>query len=451
MKMTNNQLIRGVFFLLLAFLALPARAQRGAMARNLRTLDGKIRESPVFSQHFTGFALYDPESTSILYQKDAFKYYTPASNTKLFTLYTALKVLGDSMPVLRYGVRDQLMYVQGTGNPLFLHPDFQENRQGWEVLSQAKNLLLYSSDNYRDDHFGPGWSWADYQYAYQVEKSALPMYGNFVRFSRDSGQAAIQSSPAYFSQFLRPDPKQGNGGYPRIFREEHGTWFYHNRAALTGAPFLREVPFDQSENIVCALLEDTLGVRVMPAGEIPGPLPVFSTLYAPLPDTLLQRFMQESDNFLAEQLLLMCSEKLFGHLNTEAVIEYAKAQLLTGLPDTLNWADGSGLSRYNLFTPRTIVALLDRMYKEIPKERLFRILAVGGQSGTIRSWYAGSPEPYVFAKTGSLANQHCLSGYLLTKKGKTLIFSFMHNNFVGSSSQVRAEMQKVLEWLRDTM
>ena len=451
MKMTNNQLIRGVFFLLLAFLALPAHAQRGAMARNLRTLDGKIRESPVFSQHFTGFALYDPETASMVYQKDAFKYYTPASNTKLFTLYTALKVLGDSMPVLRYGVRDQLMYVQGTGNPLFLHPDFLENRQGWEVLSQAKNLLLYSSDNYRDDHFGPGWSWADYQYAYQVEKSALPIYGNFVRFSRDSGQVAIQSSPAYFSPFLRPDPKQGNGGYPRIFREEHGAWFYHNRAALTGAPFLREVPFDQSDETVCALLEDTLGVRVMPAAEIPGPLPVFSTLYAPLPDTLLRRFMQESDNFLAEQLLLMCSEKLFGNLNTEAVIEYAKAQVLNGLPDTLNWADGSGLSRYNLFTPRTIVALLDRMYKEIPKERLFSILAVGGQSGTIRSWYAGSPDPYVFAKTGSLANQHCLSGYLLTKKGKTLIFSFMHNNFISPSSQVRAEMQRVLEWLRDTM
>ncbi len=451
MMKNKNHLLPGVLLVLLAFLALPAYTQRGAMARNLRTLDGKIRESSVFSQHFTGFALYDPESTSILYQKDAFKYYTPASNTKLFTLYTALKVLGDSMPVLRYGMRDQLMYVQGTGNPLLLHPDFAENKQGLEILSQAKNLLLYSSDNYRDDHFGPGWSWADYQYAYQVEKSSMPMYGNFVRFSRDSGQATIQSRPAYFSQFLRPEARPGNGAYPRIFREEHGAWFYYNRAALNGASFLREVPFDQSDKTICALLEDTLGVRVMPAEEIPGPLPVFSTLYAPLPDTLLRRFMQESDNFLAEQLLLMCSEKLFGNLNTESVIEYAKSQLLNGLPDTLNWADGSGLSRYNLFTPRTIVALLDRMYKEIPRERLFSILAVGGQSGTIRSWYAGSPDPYVFAKTGSLANQHCLSGYLVTKKGKTLIFSFMHNNFIGPSSQVRAEMQKVLEWIRDTM
>lgn len=437
---------------LVLILLLPAllQAQRYNAARNLKVLDAKIRESSVFSQYFTGFALYDPETSALIYQKDAFKYYTPASNTKLFTLYTALKVLGDSMPVLRYGVRDQLMVVQGTGNPLFLHPDFEENKQGWEVLKQAKNILLFSSDNYRDDHFGAGWSWADYQYAYQVEKSAFPMYGNFVRFGRDSGSTTIQSQPSYFASFLKQDPRV-NGATPRIFREEHGAWFYHNAAALSGTPFVRDVPFDQSDDVVCALLQDTLGVRVLPAKEIPGALPEFSTLYAPIPDTLLRRFMQESDNYLAEQLLLMCSEKLFGYLNTEAVIEYAKTNLFQGMPDALNWVDGSGLSRYNLFTPRTMVTLLDRLYKEVPPERLLQILPAGGQSGTIRSWYAGDTSPYVFAKTGSLANQHCLSGYVKTKRGRTLIFSFMHNNFVGSSNPLKAEMQQVLEWIRDTM
>ncbi|MBK8652539.1 MAG: D-alanyl-D-alanine carboxypeptidase [Haliscomenobacter sp.] len=162
--------------------------------------------------------------------------------------------------------------------------------------------------------------------------------------------------------------------------------------------------------------------------------------------------MQESDNYLAEQLLLMCSAKLSDTLNTEAVIEYAKKNLFQGLPpDTLNWADGSGLSRYNLFTPRTIVALLHKLYQEVPQERLFRILATGGKSGTIRSWYGGKAEPYVFAKTGTLANQHCLSGFVKTKKGRTLIFSFMHNNFNGSATPIRTEMQNVLEWIWESL
>lgn len=425
-------------------------AQHRTPARNLKALDTKVRESPVFSRFFTGFALYDPESASMIYQKDASKYYTPASNTKLFTLYTALKVLGDSMPVLRYGMRDQLMVVQGTGNPLLLHPDFEDKLQGLDKLREARSLVLFSSDNYRDDHFGAGWSWADYQYAYQVEKASMPMYGNTVRFRRDSGESVIQCSPSLFSKWLQLRT-QDSDVWPRIYREEYGDRFYFNGAAIRGKALTRELPFNHSDQMVCTLLEDVLGTRVLPVGEIPGPLPDFQTIYAPVPDTLWRRFMQDSDNFIAEQLLLMCSEKLFGYLNTEAVIDYAKANLLQGFPDTLNWADGSGLSRYNLFTPRSIVALLDRLYKEVPAERLFSWLPAGGVSGTIQSWYAGEDSPYVFAKTGSLANQHSLSGFVKTKKGKTLIFSFMHNNYIGPSSPIKAEMQQVLEWIRDTM
>lgn len=419
--------------------------------RTQRALDERIRESTVFSQHFMGFALYDPEKKVMLYQKDAFKYFTPASNTKIFTLYTALKVLGDSMPVLRYGNSDDLLVVQGTGNPLFLHPEFEDNRQGWEILSNAKNLLLFSDANYQDRHFGPGWSWADYQYAYQAEKSSFPMYANLAYFSRDSGQMDIHAYPRFFSGHVHPDPND-NGRTPRIWREETGSRFLYNTAAKNGTSFSRAVPFNHSTETVCALLSDTLGVKVFPAGEWRQTLPAMNTLYAPLPDTLLRRFMQESDNFLAEQLLLMCSAKLFdGRLNTAEVIDYAKANLFTAFPDTLNWVDGSGLSRYNLFTPRTIVELLTRLYQDVPRERLFSIFPAGGRSGTIRSWYGGKETPYVFAKTGTLANQHALSGYITTKKGRVLIFSFMHNNFIGSVNPVRTEMQNLLEWIWATL
>jgi D-alanyl-D-alanine carboxypeptidase/D-alanyl-D-alanine-endopeptidase (penicillin-binding protein 4) len=51
----------------------------------------------------------------------------------------------------------------------------------------------------------------------------------------------------------------------------------------------------------------------------------------------------------------------------------------------------------------------------------------------------------VFAKTGSLRYVHSLSGYVKTKKGKVLIFSFMHNNFTGSSDPLKKEMQDILK------
>lgn len=82
----------------------------------------------------------------------------------------------------------------------------------------------------------------------------------------------------------------------------------------------------------------------------------------------------------------------------------------------------------------------------MPQERLFGLLAVGGETGTLRNWYK-SDKPYIFGKTGTLSNNHCLSGYLVTKKNKTLIFSFMNNNFVVPTNEVRNNMQEILKMI----
>lgn len=95
-----------------------------------------------------------------------------------------------------------------------------------------------------------------------------------------------------------------------------------------------------------------------------------------------------------------------------------------------------------------MVFVLDKLYKEFPRERLFNIFAVGGRTGTLKNNYGGNP-PYVYAKSGTLSNNYCLSGYLVTKSGKTLIFSVMNNHFQKENWQVRLETQKLLEFVRD--
>jgi D-alanyl-D-alanine carboxypeptidase/D-alanyl-D-alanine-endopeptidase (penicillin-binding protein 4) len=158
--------------------------------------------------------------------------------------------------------------------------------------------------------------------------------------------------------------------------------------------------------------------------------------------------MQESDNFIAEQLLLLCSGVLSDTLKPEIAIRYMKKNHLSDLPDPPVWIDGSGLSRYNLFTPRSIVKLWEKIYMKVDQERLFNLLAVGGQSGTLKNHYNNNP-PYIFGKTGTLSNNHSLSGYLITKKGDTLIFSFMSNNFTVSVSEVRKRMEAILKQLHN--
>ncbi|MEQ9412878.1 MAG: D-alanyl-D-alanine carboxypeptidase, partial [Cyclobacteriaceae bacterium] len=130
-------------------------------------------------------------------------------------------------------------------------------------------------------------------------------------------------------------------------------------------------------------------------------------------------------------------------LKTDIAIEYVKSKFLFDLPDEPQWVDGSGLSRYNLFTPRSIVKLWEKILVLVPQERLFQLLAIGGEAGTIKNYYKATPA-YIYGKTGTLSNNHCLSGYLITKKGKLLIFSFMNNNYTASSNDIKKDMESVL-------
>jgi len=137
-------------------------------------------------------------------------------------------------------------------------------------------------------------------------------------------------------------------------------------------------------------------------------------------------------------------------LNSKKARDFILENYLSDLRQPPRWVDGSGLSRYNLFTPESFVDVLHKMYIEIPNERLFQFFPAGGVSGTLEDWYPGNPNPYVYAKTGSLGNNHNLSGYLLTKSGKTLIFSFMNNHFMVDSSEIKIRMQRIFENIRDT-
>lgn len=81
----------------------------------------EFKNSDVIKQYQVGFALYDKDNKEMIFQKDADKYYTPASNTKLFTFYAGLKIIPDSIPSMRYITKGDSLIFWGTGDPSFLH------------------------------------------------------------------------------------------------------------------------------------------------------------------------------------------------------------------------------------------------------------------------------------------------------------------------------------------
>jgi D-alanyl-D-alanine carboxypeptidase/D-alanyl-D-alanine-endopeptidase (penicillin-binding protein 4) len=178
----------------------------------------------------------------------------------------------------------------------------------------------------------------------------------------------------------------------------------------------------------------------------PGPKTTLKGIEA---DSLYVRLMHESDNFIAEQLLLLSALQITDTLKTKNAIDYILKTELADLPQQPRWVDGSGLSRYNLFTPKSIVYVLNKLYDEIPTERLFKIFPAGGVNGTLKNWYSNVDKPFIYAKSGSLGNNYCLSGYLLTNSGKVLIFSFMNNHFRNPSSELKQRMHLIFETIRD--
>ena len=388
-----------------------------------------------FKDH-TGFVLYDPEKDETVFDFNGARYFTPASNTKIFTFYSALKILGDSVPALEYVQRNDSLIFWGTGDPSFLYSEVCYDSTVYNFLSGVESQLYFSRANFQAPHFGEGWAWDDYNSGYSAERSPFPVYGNIVSVIAD--KEVLRITPDYFAgSFTRGEPKERTA----LDRDLHANNFVvHSSKEMSPVREIR-IPFRADSATFLALLSDTLKRQVHSVNvSLPAHTNILYSLHL---DSLYSIMMQESDNFIAEQLLLMCANVLSDSLKPEVTIDFMKKNHLNDLPDEPVWVDGSGLSRYNLFTPRSVVKLWQKISETVPRERLFALLATGGVNGTIRQWYHAE-KPYIFGKTGSLSNNHCLSGFLVTKKGKVLIFSFMNSNFIESGNAVRRNMQSVL-------
>ncbi|WP_299535991.1 D-alanyl-D-alanine carboxypeptidase/D-alanyl-D-alanine-endopeptidase [Ulvibacterium sp.] len=403
-------------------------SSKGIIQKNVRP----VLEAQLFENQFTGFFVVDPEKRDTLYSYNSEKYFTPASNTKIYTLFTSLELLPDSIPALKYNLQNDTLFVEGTGDPSFLHPYFKDST-ALHFLKKHRVISLYV-DNFQEEHFGPGWAWGDYQWYYSTERSAFPLYGNVLTVYEKQG---LQVSPALFEDKVIPIDYV-------MQREENENRFYFDPTRKDTV----EIPLKLDSTLIRTLLEDALQRKV---SITPNPLGEEKSIVYSVPsDSIYAKMMMDSDNFLAEQLLILASSTLSDTLNTGKVRNHVLDSLLTDLRQPPRWVDGSGLSRYNLFTPQSMVHVLHLMYQRIPRQRLFSLFPAGGVSGTLENWYPGDPTPYIYAKTGSLGNNHCVSGYLLTKSGKTLIFSFMNNHFRIPSSEVKKRMQSIFETIRDT-
>lgn len=430
-------------FLLLTFSLLSCATAKGKPLRNARAMQNRVAQSPVFSQAFTGFTLLDPASGKILADYHGDRLFTPASNTKILTLATCLHVLGDTLPGMELIRAEGKRLFRGTADPTFLHPDFQAWQTCFDTLKRyiGDSVIYYYPRPFPVERFGPGWAWDDYNDDYQAERSQMPIYGNCMSLVPDP-KSGWRTEPPLLHHHVFSSP-QGSKEVELKRLEHENSW------VLTGDAPKSMLVSPMRMSIFGLLLADTLGFKVENIAHTEHPyhrlFPVETLPSAPT-DTVLRRMMHQSDNFVAEQLLLVCSGQKFGVFQPDTVIKWALDSVMSGMPQRPRWVDGSGLSRYNLISPRSLAHVLLLLWHEQPQSKLLSLFPAGGVNGTISDWYKGkNGQPYVWAKTGTLSGVHCLSGYVRCQSGKVLIFSFMHNHFIGSNRPWKQEMQRVLE------
>ena len=389
-----------------------------------------------------GFVVYDPDRDKELINLNGHKHFIPGSTVKLFTFYTAYMTLPDSVASIEYLKSGDSLFIRGTAAPGVLEG---ENDPVLAFLRNREEQIFLVDRAMPDEVYGPGWSWEDYDQGFMPERSLFPLYGNRVTLS---GLAeGLRVIPDLFEEEVESQPgSSGSAGQTAKRRDPFKNHFYLN--SLEEGQETR-IPFITSNQLTADLLGGAIDRKVtLFSGK---EKERFRELKTQAYDSLYVTMLVRSDNFIAEQLMLQVGYRTDSVYRVKAGIDHALSQLFEDIPQEPRWVDGSGLSRYNLFTPESMIYVLKKIYLEIPREKLLGYFATGGVSGTLEDpFWGGEEEPYIFAKSGTLSNNYCLSGFLRTRKGKILLFSFMDNHFKGPSIERKKEIKDLLLKLRDS-
>jgi serine-type D-Ala-D-Ala carboxypeptidase/endopeptidase (penicillin-binding protein 4) len=445
-----------------------------------------VIDDPALRTAHVGISVYSPEEKRYLYQYQGDKYFVPASNVKIATCYAAMKYLGDSLTGGYYTIykgwtkRGDIIF-QPAGDPTFLHKDFLKQPL-LDLLQNNGSRIVLKTDNWQEERWGNGWAWDDYQDNYMTERSVLPLYGNVVSFTPRKVIDSLQWMtakpkedfniiPSYFdidtdfhtehSQISKFLSSKNNQAEILAHLEKKGLGYQFGRQ-INSNQFMvipnmspagqQEIPFYTDLMTIQGLLMDTTKKEIdhierIDHGHTRWKWDSLLTRIKTQPtNSVLKPMMHRSDNFFAEQSLLMVSNELLGVMNDERIIDTLLKTDFRNLPQKPRWVDGSGLSRYNLFTPQDFVFILTRMKEDFGMERIKELFPAGNE-GTLKGYYT-SDSSAIYAKTGTQSGIIALSGYLYTRKNKLLIFSVLVNNHQASSSEVRRAVERFILLLR---
>jgi D-alanyl-D-alanine carboxypeptidase/D-alanyl-D-alanine-endopeptidase (penicillin-binding protein 4) len=478
--------IQCVAILLLVWLIPSARALTNQPATTLVELQNRLFEyvsQPKFDAGLFGVKIVSLDSGKTIFEHNANKLFSPASNCKLYTVALALNQLGGDYRIRtslyaasqpnRFGTLKGDLIVYGRGDPTLnerLHSNdiFQALEPLVAVLTNAgvKRIsgdLIGDESFFRGPPYGSGWDCEDLQFYYGAEVSALTINDNILKLSVKSGgqvgapsKLSLLPATRYLILSNRTETVAAGGKRDIQFYRAPGEniVYVSGLLPLDDKGYTNEVTMHNPAGLFVTFFKEALakhGIKVdgklrtmtwldrqiRPFG-LDKMVELGSVESPPMRD-LAREIHKLSQNLYTDLLLAHlgalapATNGLTGKTSEESGIGQLNAFLLrAGIPGgDVHFEEGSGLSRNNLATPNASVALLKSMSRHAEAAAYRDSLPIAGVDGSLKNRMKNTVAAgNVHAKTGTLRWANSLSGYVTTAAGEHLAFSIMLNRFV---------------------
>jgi len=488
-----------IFALLGLNLAAPAQTTNGitSVAELQQRLTAQVSASH-FAGAMWGVKVVSLDSGKTLFERNAEKLFSPASNCKLYTVAAALDQLGGDYRIktslyavakpTKRGTLDGDLTVYGRGAP-----DFNARLHGGDILPAFDPLvavltnagvkrihgdLVGDESFFRGPPFGSGWSWDDSQYYYGAEISALTVNDNYLELAILPGDyvgapcnLTLTPGTSYAIVSNRTETAvAGSRTNITLYRPPGGNITYVMGTMPLGCKGTKEeVTIHNPAGLFMVFFKEALarhGIKV--SGKIRtvnwldrqvSPVDYNQLVELGAAESLRLRSIAAEIHKPSQNLY---TDLLLAHLGTFAPErkppnETSEDAGVRGLREFIakvgirkedfHFEEGSGLSRNNLTTPNATIALLQFMDHHAEGTAYRNSLPLAGVDGTLRNRFKGTPaERNVQAKTGTLRWANSISGYLKTAVGERLAFCIMLNRYDAPDNDhsARREIDKVV-------
>lgn len=452
-----------------------------------RRVEGLVAATPLLQRGRIGYKVVDVETGELLAQQDSTKFFTPASNTKLYTTALAMVRLGPNyrfetelrtsgawVPGQRR-IRDleligggdpnlsgrALPYVENSkpGDPFGPLEDLADKLVNAGIREIGGNVTGVAT-RYPGDRYPDGWTIDDAIYGYGAPVTSLAINDNAVSITlrpTETGELSevqVQPTISDFIVLNEVVTSSSKATQIRISRapgsNELVLWGTIGRGAdawrvdvaisdpaLFAAEALIHVLRDRGVIVrgVARAQYRNLNDVEAPLRQNRRALAVETILAvhesAPLWEAI-QVINKVSQNLHAEMLLREAAQVMRGAGTLAAGLEQRERFLedigITPAGTGFAFGDGSGLARQGLTTPDSTVALLRYMWIFSDRELWLQSLPIGGVDGTLADRFHNiRGAERVHAKTGEIRHVNALSGYIETRRNRWLAFSIMVN------------------------